>query len=213
MIISFSGNDGSGKTTIGNALIKSFKDKGINVIYKHEYDYVFLKFFFKIVGEKKLNNERKKYVPKHDDNIEEVRNKKLTLVQKLWPYAVFTDNLMTILLYKFFYRNKILLLDRYPYDMYLSFEYMGRGSRLLKTLFYSIPKADIQIIFYATPEIAMDRKKADHFYTIEFYITQLERYKKLAEEKKITMHNTEESIEKTLDFVFGCINKDNSNII
>lgn len=200
MIISFSGNDGSGKTTIGKTLIENLKKRGIFITYRHEYDYVFIKYLFKIIGENRVNAERKKYVPAHSENIESVRLKKLSLVQKIWPYVVWLDNVLTILYYKIFYTNKVILLDRYPYDMYLSFEYMGRGSKLLKWLFLLIPKADVQIIFYATPEVAMKRK-TDHTYPLQFYITQLERYKTLAKKKNIELHNTEEQIEKTIDFV------------
>lgn len=203
MIISFSGNDGSGKTTVGKRLIEILAEKGILVEYRHEYDYVFIKYLFRLIGDDRVNKERKKYVPEHSAAIDEVRTTRLSLAQRVWPYVVWLDNMATILMYKVFYRRKIIFLDRYPYDMFMSFEYMGRGSMLLKKLFLSIPKADVQVIFYAEPEVAMKRKAHNHNYPLRFYTTQLDRYKKMAEEKGIEFHNTEEPIEKTMDFVLS----------
>jgi len=79
MIISFSGNDGSGKATIGKSLLDKLASKGLVAIYKHEYDYVFIKYLFKILGENIVNKERGKYVPKHSEDINEVRLKKIKL--------------------------------------------------------------------------------------------------------------------------------------
>jgi hypothetical protein len=201
MIISFSGNDGSGKTTIAKTLLKNLRSKGLLISYRHEYDYVLIKYLFRVLGENIVKRERKKYVPIQSEDIEIVRLKKLTFVQRLWPYVVWLDNIVTIFMYKIFYKNRIILLDRHPYDMYLSFEYMGRSSRLIKTLFYLIPKADVHIIFYVEPIIAMNRKVIDHVFPLQFYINQLERYKKIAEEKRIEMHNTEEPLDTTINFV------------
>jgi thymidylate kinase len=153
-----------------------------------------------------VNNERKKYIPNQSDDIEKSRQKKLNLIQILWPYVVWADNLLTIIIYKIFYRNKVIILDRYPYDMYMSFDYIGRGSKLLKKLFLFIPKADVHIIFFVEPEIAMKRK-TDHTYPLQFYITQLERYKILAKEKEIEMRNTDELLDDTINFVMERINQ------
>jgi thymidylate kinase len=201
MIISFSGNDGSGKTTIGNSLVQMLSEKHIPISYKHEYDYMLIKYLFKLVGEKRVSKQRDSYLIKQDENPLDHADKQLTLFQKFWPYVVWADNLLTILYYKIFYRKRVIFLDRYPYDMYLSFVYMGRANRFMRWLFLSIPKADTQIIFFAEPATAMERKKHDHNYPISFYHTQLNRYKALAHAKNIEMHRTEEPFEETMKFV------------
>lgn len=205
MIVSFSGNDGSGKTTLGKALIKVLKDKKIRIEYRHEYDYVFIKHIFKLIGQKRVTKERQKYLIDQKEDPSKYSGQKLTVAQKLWPYIVWADNLFTVLYYKIFYRNRVIFLDRYPYDMYLSFQYMGRANWLIRKLFLSIPKADVQMIFYANPATAMERKKADHEYPLDFYVTQLKRYKEIARLKKIETHNTEEPLEETIRFILDRI--------
>ena len=53
MIISFMGNDGSGKTTLTWQIHKFFTDLGFETIYKHEHEYVILGFLFKLIGREK----------------------------------------------------------------------------------------------------------------------------------------------------------------
>src|SRR5215217_7472574 len=50
MIIAFIGNDGSGKTTIAWQIHKFFTDLGFETIYKHEHEYVILRFLLKLLG-------------------------------------------------------------------------------------------------------------------------------------------------------------------
>lgn len=62
MIIALMGNDGSGKTTIAKELKKLFEDIGFEVIYKHEYEYTFLKILLRIFGHDKVEKSRKEMI-------------------------------------------------------------------------------------------------------------------------------------------------------
>jgi thymidylate kinase len=62
MIIAFMGNDGSGKTSIAKELHKFFKEVGMDVYYKHEYDYALLKYFLRLMGKKNLLRTRKEMI-------------------------------------------------------------------------------------------------------------------------------------------------------
>jgi hypothetical protein len=53
MIIAFIGNDGSGKTTIAWQIHKFFTDLGFETIYKHEHEYVILRFLLKLLRREK----------------------------------------------------------------------------------------------------------------------------------------------------------------
>lgn len=192
MIIAFSGNDGSGKTTLCLEIKSALEKKGFSVEYRHEYNYLILKKVFALLGERLVENRRSKFLKK------EV-NKKKGLDQFLWPFIVWFDNLFAYFYYKFSYRNKIIILDRYPYDMYLSFLYLGVNSKIQKFFFYHFPKADVNLILYAKPEVAYKRKKATHTYSLDFYQTQLKRYKLLAKSLNIEMYETKGSVVETRD--------------
>ena len=51
------GPNGSGKTTIGKTLVSKLTQKGIPIEYRHEYDYVFIKYLFKLLGNKRVEKE------------------------------------------------------------------------------------------------------------------------------------------------------------
>ncbi|RLB04100.1 MAG: hypothetical protein DRG83_05535, partial [Deltaproteobacteria bacterium] len=60
MIITLSGTDGTGKTTVAKALADLLKIAGLKVLYRHEYDYVILKYAFRLIGSRRLDAIRKK---------------------------------------------------------------------------------------------------------------------------------------------------------
>jgi thymidylate kinase len=124
MIITFMGNDGSGKTTISRQIHKFFSNVGFETVYKHEYEYATLRFLFKLVGEKKLERSRN----------EMLVQKKRSASYTLWPILVWFDLLLQYLYYSIFKRRTIIILDRYPYDQYLSFKYLGTLTKFTEWL-------------------------------------------------------------------------------
>jgi len=195
MIIAFSGNDGTGKTTIIKNIIPIFKELGFKVIYRHEYDYLILKYLFKIFGEKKVEKERKKML---------IEQKK-SITYYLWPLLVWFDLLVSYTYYKIFKKNKIVILDRYPYDHYLSFVKLGYITKLTEFLYKHFPKADVNILLWVEPEVAYERKKETHNYPLEFYEIQTKRYLNLVKELKIPTQNTNKPIKKTLEEIFDVL--------
>src|SRR3989344_4342003 len=186
MIISFSGNDGSGKTTIAKELYHFFSMLGLNIFYKHEYDYTFLKYVLKIIGKKNLKKSRK-----------EMLGNKNSLKYQFWPLLVWCDVLSQYIYFKIFKRKTIIFLDRYPYDHFMSFEYLGTLNFLTRWLYVNFPRPDISILLWVEPRIAYERKKTTHTYEVYFYETQLKRYLKLAKHLKMYEINTNEEISKT----------------
>jgi thymidylate kinase len=159
MIIAFMGNDGSGKTTISRQIHKFFADLGFETIYKHEYEYAILRFLFKLIGKKKLEKSRN----------EMMVQKKRSVSYTLWPILVWFDLLMQYVYYRIFKRRSVILLDRYPYDQYLSFKYLGTITKFTEWLYLHFPKPDMHLVLTVSPEIAYDRKKNTHSYSISFY--------------------------------------------
>ncbi|MFY3741754.1 MAG: thymidylate kinase [Candidatus Nitrosomirales archaeon] len=189
------GNDGSGKTTISNEVAKFFKDLGFDTSYKHEYEYAVIKFIFKLVGKKIMDKSRN----------EMLVEKKRSAKYRLWPYLVLMDLAVQFVYQKLFRKKEILLLDRYPYDHYMSFKYLGTLTKLTEWLYLHFPKPDAILILTVDPEIAYQRKKATHTYSVSFYGRQTEAYVKLATQLKIRTINTSGSLNMTLKEVLTVI--------
>jgi len=148
MIISLMGNDGSGKTTIANKLYNFFNENDVRVDYIHEYDYQILKIFFRMMGKKRLEKSRA--------NLIEHKKKGKYYI---WPVMVWFDRLIHLFYLKIFRRNRIVILDRYPYDHYLSFLYSGHMKNFGTWLYNKFPKPDLGIVLWVEPEVAYERKK------------------------------------------------------
>jgi thymidylate kinase len=182
MMISFIGNDGSGKSTTIKALTEYFasKDRLVQRIpgFEHAFVECLKKACSKISGKtsEKLHSE---YVSKD-------RNR----VYYLWPYLVFLDCCFLLARQKFRPRT-IVIFDRHPYDYVASFEELGVSSPLVRKLFLMIPKPKHIFLMDASPEIARERKKADHTDDITYYQRQRARYLALANEKQIPVLNTD----------------------
>jgi thymidylate kinase len=188
MIIAFMGNDGSGKTTISRQIHKFFADLGFETIYKHEYEYAILRFLFKLIGKKKLEKSRN----------EMMVQKKRSVSYTLWPILVWFDLLMQYVYYRIFKRRSVILLDRYPYDQYLSFKYLGTITKFTEWLYLHFPKPDMHLVLTVSPEIAYDRKKNTHSYSISFYKKQTEEYLNLARTLGISVINTNDNLQQTV---------------
>jgi thymidylate kinase len=188
MIIAFMGNDGSGKTTISRQIQKFFTDLGFEAKYKHEYEYAILRFLFKLMGQQKIEKSRN----------EMLVQKKRSVGYTLWPILVWFDLFIQYLYYKIFKRKSVILLDRYPYDHYLSFKYLGNISKFTEWLYLHFPKPDLHLVLAVSPEIAYERKKSTHSYSIGFYEKQTEEYLNLARILGISVINTDGTPQQTV---------------
>jgi thymidylate kinase len=144
MIITFIGNDGSGKTTISKEVRKFLISLGFEIIYKYEYEYAVLKLLFKPLGEKN-----------GDSSLNEMLiQRKRSISYTLWPILVWLDLLVQYVYYRIFKRRSIILLDRYPYDQYLSFKYLYVVMKFNESLYLHFPKGDMNMILTVSPEVA-----------------------------------------------------------
>jgi GT2 family glycosyltransferase/thymidylate kinase len=189
------GNDGSGKTTIARKLADIFEKAGLKVLYKHEYDYMFLKKLFKLVGERRVERARK----------EMISERKRSWKYYVWPLFVWFDVFVQYIYFKFFKRKAIIIFDRYVYDHYLSFKYLGYLTKIAEWMYLHFPKPDVGVILWVNPEIAYARKKATHHYPLEFYIIQGNRYLELAKKLKLPVVNTGKDINQTITEILRLI--------
>ena len=188
MIIAFMGNDGSGKTTVSWQIQKFFTGLGFETIYKHEYEYAILRSLFKLVRKEKIEKLRN----------EMLVQKKRSVSYTLWPILVWFDLLVQYVYYRIFKRRSVILLDRYPYDQYLSFKYLGILTKFTEWLYLHFPKPDMHLVLTVSPEIAYERKKDTHTYSICFYKKQTEEYLNLARILGISVINTNDNLQQTV---------------
>lgn len=185
MIITFLGNDGSGKTTLAKETYNFFKSLGFDVVYHHEYQYALLKFLFRLIGNKRKDNMV--------DTM--VFGTKKSWKYQLWPVLVWMDIYLQSLYFRVFRKQTIILLDRYIYDHYRSFEYyLDRLHPITKWLYLHFPRPDIPMLLWVEPAIAYERKKETHIYEPSYYQIQLDRYLELASKMNIPTINTNQSI-------------------
>jgi len=196
LIISFSGTDGSGKTTIINEVKNILAKTGIKTIYRHEYDYFFLKYLFKFAGKERVENRRKHFLSP---------TTKKTFRDKLWPYLVLLDAVILILWLRITKRKTIVILDRFLYDQLVSFEglnVINKNDRLIRWLYLKSPSPDIKIILTVSSHIAYERKKATHDYPLHFYSRGNKRYLEIARNLQSPILNTDQSLSYVLKQLF-----------
>jgi thymidylate kinase len=188
MIIAFTGNSGSGKTTISREMLRFFSDLGFEAIYKDEYPYVVLGFLFKLIGQEKIEKHRNEML---------VQNKR-SVTYTLWPTLVWFDLLVQYIYFRIFKRRSVVIFDRYPYDYYLEFKYLGILTTFTEWLYLHFPKPDVHVMLAVSPEIAYERKKNDSRYYSSFYKKEVEEYLELARILGSTVINTNKNIQSTV---------------
>lgn len=188
MIIAFTGNSGSGKTTISREMQRFFSNLGLEVIYKDEYPYVLLEFLFNLIGKQKIEKHRNEML---------VQNKK-SMTYTLWPIAVWFDLLLQYLYFRIFKTRSIIIFDRYPYDYYLEFKHVGILTAFTGWLYLHFPKPDVHVMLTVSPEIAYERKKNKSRHYSSFYKKEVEEYLGLARILGNTAIDTDKDIQATM---------------
>lgn len=185
MIISFIGNDGSGKSTTIKHLIPYLEGLNKRVIWVPGFNHAFLeqvKKLFQAFSRKDIKKLHQEYAKP---------TQKKNRLFLLWPYLVFLDCIALVLKYAFRGKDTIVIFDRYPYDYIVSFRELGVSTRPAEKLFQWFPKPRHIFLFDASPEIAYERKKHDHKADVPHYYRQRERYLHLARNLKIPVINTD----------------------
>jgi len=202
MIVSFSGLDGSGKTTNALFVIDYLRKKGIECSYVH----IQHRSLFAIVGEifkKKYPKAQKRITKKEFDLKDKSFSKYLIgLLRKVtYTFDMFTFyiEILTAKMHK-----RVLVCDRYFYDLAVQSRYM----RLFGTGFFDfyvsiVPKADIAFFLEIDDKTAFKRAKEHNIF---FFKKKKELYKKLdgrfIKIKASTIEKTKNKIKRIIDNSF-----------
>lgn len=188
--ISFSGVDGSGKTTLVKNFSKELEKIGFKTKIVHFYhDNIIFKLLKKI-GILEKPREDNKYFKKTRKRTRLAKEKGKSL---LWAVMHFTDSFVQYLFSRVLHPGKILIYDRYLYDYLVSFDYFGvSGFRIFKTV---IPKLDLSFVVVIDPKVAAKRKPENN---LEFFKFADKRYKKVARENELAIINANQKDEEKL---------------
>ncbi len=184
-IVAVSGYDGCGKTTIAKRLESFLKSSGFKVVYRHEYNYMLLSYFFKIPSEKRVEKYRREFL----------KGRK-SWFNSLWPLLVWIDLFLQYIYFKLL-RGGIVIMDRYAFDHYLSFKYLGHLTWLTETLYKLFPKPDLHIMLWVYPTLAYQRKRQTHKYSLDYYRHLALEYLKLSERLNVPLVRSDSSVERT----------------
>lgn len=195
MIVVFSGNDGSGKSTLSKLFYQKIKEeRRCKVKYRRGFEYFLLKYILKLFPQAGLEDTRDVFLDT------KIKNKGwfYKLSGMVWPAAVWLD-------YFFYYfyaqaaeRKNIVIFDRFVLDSLVGWEYFGYGNAFIRWLYLVFPRPGLVFLLDAPGELTFRRSGADHKFPLEFYIAQRDRYLRYAAAKDIKVVSTEQPVEFSL---------------
>lgn len=162
-VISFSGLDGSGKTTLITRVQNRLEDEGYSVVMLTIYDHASFYAVIRRIRDYFLENNKKHKDEPIEKNIEVKRTKsyiyKIIRSKSLKRILFFLD-IITLIFIKILYigRKKVLLMDRYFYDSLLDVLNEDFNRRLLKIVVCLLPKPNLSVFVDVPGEVAFSRK-------------------------------------------------------
>jgi thymidylate kinase len=189
----FIGLDGSGKSSFLNEFNKIYSDKsGI-----YEVDNIYFGWKPKLISTKLLSLFNPKSSKKGRENLTRINKQKLSFfrgcimrISLINYYFEFIFRYLTEV-YPKLRRTHLVLLDRYPYDVFVQ-NPIARKSKFFKFLFkYLFPKPDI-CIYLDTPMKDICKRKKE--FPKKELIKQNKYYKNLAEYFKITIYENKKNL-------------------
>lgn len=152
-MVTISGTDGSGKTTLIN-LFSDYLER-LNIKYKvtHFYhDTILYKLLKKLGFFKEVRNEKERYA-KNRQRSRITKKKGKTFI---WAFLSFFDSYFQYLISIIVFRKRLVIFDRFFYDFYVSFDYLNvKRANMFKNF---LPKVKNKFLLICKPEIAFKRK-------------------------------------------------------
>lgn len=151
--ISFSGADGTGKTTLTKNFARILKLININSKIVHFYHDNLLFKLLKLLRIVRTPTMNKSYYKMTRQNTKRVKLEGKSLI---WAAAHFLDSYIQYIFSNIFVGNRIIIFDRYFYDYLISFKYLNIKNHFFFSNF--IPKPDIGVVVVVDPTVAHRRK-------------------------------------------------------
>lgn len=184
MILSFSGMDGTGKTSHAKATAKYLESLGIKIKCLHAIQF---SISGKIGGLLKRASKKthKKIVDKEFERNKKTKLRSIIGIGKRLTYLL--DIFRFYLAYFFYFLSgKSIICDRYFYDMQIQLSYLGMaGKNYLRLYNLLTPKPKIAFFLSVSPEKAFNRVKE---YDKTYFNVKNRLYKKI--KSKLIVINT-----------------------
>jgi len=178
MLVSFSGIDGCGKTTLAKKAVEMLKAQGVNASYSRVADIALARRAGNALG--KVSKEKSKAFAYSGGRV-------VGFLRKL-------SILLDVLLFRIKYgiaklSKKSIVCDRYFYDSLVHLNFLGIGTPGFQKLLLTLaPKPDVAFLVIVQAEVAMNRNKE---FPIEFYGKKHALYMKLFSNlKAVKINNT-----------------------
>lgn len=195
MIISFSGLDGSGKTTQALYLLSFLKQRNIKVQYIH------------IINWSLMNKLGRKFSNANSIKRKEKSTKKKYMISLLLisrKLVLIIDILRFYIYFKFFANTKkqVFIFDRFFYDLGVQAVYNGLMGKHLEFIYWRlVPTPTIAIFLDVVPELAQERE-GEH--SSEYFRLKRQLYtdrENLWKVKKINVSSTEETASAVVELL------------
>lgn len=196
MIVTLSGVDGSGKTTLGKAVAEALRARGYHVVYRVEFNYFLLGYLKKFIN----------MITRDHNKADTIRQKVIreksypNIAGRIWTYFTFFDLLSEYIFFKIFFKRKVILMDRCIYDFLIGWKWIGYATPLMERLYLRFPRFDLSYILDVDPQIAFKRKEHEQDNDLYFFQTLRDLYKGYFERKKnIIFLDTAEPIDDLIE--------------
>ena len=193
MLITFSGNDGSGKSNFVENLCKELANKEYKYQSVSEFNFLLLDkiapFIFK--GKNRggfLRREKKKL------GLITVLIK--NIVNFCAYFLVFLDLFLQTIYFKIFQANKIIIRDRYKLDYLVTLSDLGINNWFLNSLYKLLPEPDLSFFIDTNYKTCFNRRSPIN--NIEFYKSKEEKYKRLLTKYTCNKVQKQERIKKKI---------------
>lgn len=185
------GLDGSGKSTLSNALCDYASQLNLKCKIVHFYHDNLLYKFLKNFG----------FFRDTDVMISTARVKKDKTI--LWAFLTWIDSYVQYLYARLLYGRGLIIFDRYFYDYLVSFKYLN--IKRISILKQTIPPIAYSIWVSCDPRIALGRKPEN---TLDFFVSGYYSYKELAQEYDMKIiDSTKGNWKKLFEEVLSSISK------
>jgi len=184
-VVSFSGNDGTGKSTLAREVCRYLNQHGQRAEYYEFFKHFLLKTIFSL-----LSSETKFVYRKNFNDL----NKRRNILERLWPFIILFESLTALGYFRIFKRNRIIVFDRYFCDYLVSYEILGLKSRIFDFFSRLIPSPEVRFILDVDLQTVWRRKKDDPSFEEERFNLLRERY--LAKANKLGVKPIDTSFTK-----------------
>jgi thymidylate kinase len=201
MIISFSGIDGSGKTTILQELYRDYTKRACDVCLVSEFDFFFLRVpFLRRITSRAKNTSVGKIIQ---------AGSKRSIFQRLIPYVVWLDVVSEYWYLRIFRKKFIVMKDRQAFDYLLTWIEKGLSSRFVYFLYTHAPKPDISFFIDADPMLARERRILQRGKTKNktFFLFKSEMYRDFFSERQFVRLYNAGTVNESVSQAKACIEK------